>query len=96
MVRVLKLLCLFVIAALGLILHSRNPQPVTFDYYLGAIDKPLSLLLAVALLCGAVLGLVVNLWPLLSLKRENLRLRREMRSALVDRSGEPSSRPHVS
>ena len=58
---------------LGLGLHGRNHQQVHFDYYLGTIDLPLSVLLVSALGIGMGLGLLGLLPHLL---RQRLRLRR--------------------
>jgi uncharacterized membrane protein YciS (DUF1049 family) len=80
-VRIIKLFLLLLVVAVGLILHSRNPQPVSLDYYVGIVTKPLSLFLAISVLIGAVLGILACLWPILSLKTENLRLRRQLRNS---------------
>ena len=79
--RIIKLFLLILVVAAGLILHSRNPQPVNLDYYVGVISEPLSLLLVVSVLIGALLGILACLWPMLSLKTEVLRLRRQLRNS---------------
>ena len=78
--RIIKLFLLLLVVAAGLILHSRNPQPVSLDYYVGVVSEPLSLLLAVSVLIGALLGILACLWPILSLKAEVMRLRRQLRN----------------
>lgn len=79
MVRLLKLIIWLLLVALGWLLYSRNAGSVVFDYYLGRVEWPLSVLLAVSLLTGAVLAAVASLWPLLKLKRQNWRLQRQLR-----------------
>ena len=78
MVRLLKLIIWLLLVALGWLLYSRNPGIVVFDYYLGQIKWPLSVLVAVSLLTGAVLAALASLWPLFKLKRQNWRLRRQL------------------
>lgn len=58
---------------LGLALHGRNHQSVHFDFYLGTLDLPLSVLLVGALGIGMALGLLAALPGLL---RQRWRLRR--------------------
>jgi uncharacterized integral membrane protein len=80
MLKLLKWLVLVPIAAGGLLLHGRNPQPVVFDYYVDAVEQPLALLLALALLAGALLALLAGLLPMLALRSENRRLRRRLQA----------------
>ena len=79
MARLLKLIIWLLLVAVGWLLYSRNPGTVVFDYYLGRIEWPLAVLVAVSLLTGAVLAALASLWPLLMLKRQNWRLRRQLR-----------------
>lgn len=79
MVRLLKFALLLLVLLLGLALHARNGQPVAVDYYLGSAQLPLSLGLALALLVGAVLGVLAALPRLLALRHRCARLERSMR-----------------
>ncbi|MCG3201588.1 MAG: Lipopolysaccharide assembly protein A [Gammaproteobacteria bacterium] len=79
-VALLRLLAIVVIILSGLVLHTRNAQPVTLDLYFVRIEQPLSLILAVSLLIGAVLGVLGALPRLLAGRRANRRLRRELRA----------------
>ncbi|MGQ0657860.1 MAG: LapA family protein [Chromatiales bacterium] len=75
--RLLKYLLLLIIVIAGLVLHKGNPEPVTFNYYLGRVQEPLSVFLVVALVIGALLGVLAGLPPVISLRRELRRLRRQ-------------------
>ena len=66
----------FVVVAclvLGLALHGRNHASIHFDYYLGSLDAPLSVVLFGALALGAFLALLAVLPGVL---QQRLRLRR--------------------
>ncbi|MGH8555585.1 MAG: LapA family protein [Gammaproteobacteria bacterium] len=71
----MKLIFLLVLAVLAAAFHVRNGQPVTVDYYLGTVQPPLSLVVAVTLLVGALLGGSMNLWILNSQRRKIAKLK---------------------
>ena len=83
----LKYLLLLVIVLLGLILHTRNSEPVTFDFYFGSLQQPLSLLLVLTLAIGALLGVMAGLPSLFSVKRKLRRLRRKANAQLTAQTG---------
>jgi putative membrane protein len=70
MLRFFKILFFLVVIVCGLELHLRNSQLVTFNYYLGSIELPVSLLLALSLLGGAMLGILASLKIIISLRRK--------------------------
>lgn len=76
MSRLVKLSLVLVVFLLGLAFHLRNDQLVNFNYYLGSIDLPFSFFLLLALLGGALLGLLACLPLIAGLKRENMKLSR--------------------
>ncbi len=59
--------------------HLRNDHPAVLDFYLGSIDLPFSLYVISALCLGAILGVISVLPRLLWLRRENARLRRNIK-----------------
>ncbi len=73
MMRLVTLVLFLLVAALGTLFSLLNATPVPFDYYLGQDEFPLSILLAIVLAVGVVLGILSALPALLSLK---VRLRR--------------------
>lgn len=74
----LGLIVLGFAAILGISFAVLNAQSVTFNYYLGTHELPLSLLLIAILVFGICIGLIAS-WPsLLRLKFENRRLRRSL------------------
>lgn len=77
--RVLMLVALLLVVAVGLFLGGRNAQPVTLDYYFGSLELSLAIALILALLAGILLGAtVVYLGTVLRLQARNRRLRREL------------------
>lgn len=77
MSRLMKLSLVFIIFLVGLAFHLRNDQFVQFNYYLGSLDLPFSLLMVAALACGAVLGILACMPLMLRLKRENMKLSKQ-------------------
>jgi len=93
MVRLMKAVFFFLILVVGLVLHVKNEQMVTVNYYLGSLELPVSLLITVTLLCGALLGILVSLTMILSLKRKVASLNRTIRQA--EKQGVLSPAEHV-
>lgn len=95
MLRLLKLLTLVAVLLLGIALHARNGQAVEFDYYLGQVRASLALMLAVALLAGALAGVLATLPRMLSLRRRLGRLQRLERErealAALDKAAPPAA-----
>lgn len=78
--RVLFLLFFLIVVAIGVTFSILNADPVDLELYFVTLSAvPLSLILVVTLAIGAVLGLIASLSVVLRLKRENGRLRREVK-----------------
>ncbi len=96
--RILYSVVALLFALLGLALHARNHFPVTVDFYAGATELPLSLLLVAALVLGVVLGALAMLPGRWRLARRIYRLERERRTPTstppaAKRSTEPVDGP---
>ena len=73
------ILCLFlVMMSAGLAFHLANDQLITLNYYLGSFDLPVSLVLVLAICIGALMGILACIPVYLRLKRENIRLNRQV------------------
>lgn len=81
MKRVLGLLFLLLVLIFGLYFGLLNAEPVTVNYYFGSRTLPLSFVLVVMLVVGAVLGAIAGLGHSFRLRRDIHRLRRENRIA---------------
>lgn len=76
MKRIVSFILFFVVAAVGIAFAVLNANLVHLNYYFGASQAPLSLLLVLAIAAGAVLGIVASLGVLMRMKRDNARLRK--------------------
>ncbi len=81
---IVRLALILLVVVAGLAFHVRNDQLVVVDFYLGNYEIPLSLALAIALLGGAVLGVLSGLPSWLKLKRAKSRLGRQLKAHQPD------------
>ena len=78
MKRLVSLILSLLIITFGILLALRNAEQVHFDFYLGSVDLPLSLLLVLAVAVGALLGILAGLGVII---RQRVELRRQRRKA---------------
>jgi putative membrane protein len=76
----IRLLIFSVLIVIGAVFALNNSDTVTFGYYFGTQDMPLSLLLIFALIIGAIIGMLSATVSILRLKRENAGLRRKTKT----------------
>ncbi len=79
MLRFFKILFFLVVVVFGLELHVRNSQLVTFNYYLGSVELPVSLLVALSLLGGAALGILASLRIIIASRRKLREAKKSLR-----------------
>ena len=84
MARLLGFLLLVILVVLGLSFAVLNSQAVALNYYFGARDIPLSMIVVVSLAAGAVTGVLVSLGTIVRLKQQTGSLRRRLRTAQRD------------
>ena len=78
MTRLLSLLFILIVIVFGLYFGLLNAEPVTLNYYFGTQALPLSLVMMVALLIGALLGAFARTPRIIKLKLALTRARREL------------------
>lgn len=78
MSRVLSYALVLILVLLGLAFAVVNAKPVELNYFLGSREVPLAMTLVLALAFGACLGMLFSLGMVVRLKRETLRLRRQI------------------
>lgn len=78
--RIFSYIILIIIVVLGITFAALNAQPVNLDYYIGTRTISLSLLLALCLGVGILIGLLIAFFPLLKLKRVNYQLRKQVKN----------------
>jgi lipopolysaccharide assembly protein A len=71
---------LFIVILIGVSFACLNAEPVSVDYYYKTAEVPLSLLLAMVLALGGVLGMAVSFFMLIRLKAKNLALQCQLKS----------------
>lgn len=81
MKRLLSLITLFLLIALALGFTVLNAGPVDLDFYLGRFSVPLALVVVLAVLVGAVLGMLVSMGVVLRQRRQAKRLQRQLDTA---------------
>lgn len=79
--RIVKYLFLILVAFLGVTFAALNAEPIALNFYIGNYTLPLSLLLAITLILGCMLGLITALRLYFKLKTENLRLSHRLKLA---------------
>ncbi len=81
MSRIAKLILVFVILLIGLAFHLKNNQLIELDYYVGVINMPMSWLVVLVLFIGSMLGVMASLPLLIKLKRDKLKLERQIKNS---------------
>lgn len=76
MIRLLNFVFLILVIGFGVTFAVENAQHVQFNYYVGTIEIRLALLLAIAVLVGAILGVIASWSIVLRLKKQLRGLRR--------------------
>ncbi len=71
MARLFRFVIYLIVALLALVFALLNAQPIQFNYYFGQWEIPLSLMLAIAMVAGAVLGVTASLGIVIKAKRQS-------------------------
>lgn len=75
---IIKLIIVLFVFIFGLVFHLNNNQLVEFDYYFNSLNLSLSLLVILFFLMGAVLGVLVNVFTIVKLKRQKAKLEKRI------------------
>jgi len=70
---------LLIVLILGVTFSVLNADQISFNYYFGSRELPLSLVLVIALAFGTILGLLVSLGLVFKLKRRIAKLNKTVR-----------------
>lgn len=81
MKRILVFVILLVVALLGLSFALMNAELVSLNYYFSTIQMPLSLVVVLAIVVGALLGVLAMLGMALGQKRELAKMRKSIKLA---------------
>ncbi len=81
MKRIITFIVLLLVSLLGLTFALMNAEPVQLDYYFGTVHAPLSLVVVIAVIIGAALGVLASMGIVLGQKRELAKLRKSAKIA---------------
>lgn len=78
MSRLIASILTLLLVLIGLAFAVVNAKPVELNYFLGTREVPLAMTLVLTLAIGAGIGILFSLGMMVRLKRETLRLRRQI------------------
>lgn len=81
MLRLVYLFMALFVVILGVAFSVLNADYVTLHYYLGSIELPLSLILVLAMIVGATLGVFASLSFIIGSRRKSAKLKRTVEAA---------------
>lgn len=81
MSRLVSFVVLLVLVLIGLAFAVINAKPVELNYFVATREVPLALTLVLTLAFGALIGFLFSMGMVIRLKREALRLRRQVQVA---------------
>ena len=76
MLRIIYIAVIVLLVIIGLVFAVLNADPVDFNYYFDSLSIPLSLSMLVAMIVGAILGVLASAGVILRHRREIARLRK--------------------
>jgi len=81
MVRILYLFIFLVLVIFGIVFAVLNAEPVKLNYYFGSKEVALSLILVLAMIAGAIMGVIASASMIISNRREVMKLRKSVELA---------------
>jgi putative membrane protein len=81
MVRIIYLFLFLMLVIFGIVFAALNAEQVKLNYYFGSKDVALSLILVLAMIVGALLGVIASASMIISNRREVVKLRKSVQLA---------------
>ena len=81
MVRIVYLIIFLILVIFGIVFAVLNAEPVNLNYYFGSKEVALSLVLVLAMIVGAILGVIASASMIISNRREVVKLRKSVELA---------------
>ena len=81
MVRIVYLIIFLILVVFGIVFAVLNAEPVKLNYYFGSKEVALSLVLVLAMIVGAILGVIASASMIISNRREVVKLRKSVELA---------------
>lgn len=76
--RIMTIILFVIVLIIGAGFSAINLAPVDINYYLGALNLPLSIVIIAAIILGTLLGALALSTSILRLRYENRRLRKKL------------------
>lgn len=77
MKKILYIAATIITLVIGAVFSARNAAEIKLDFIIGVVETNLSLAIIIALILGAILGVLASLLWLISSKRENQKLKKQ-------------------
>ena len=81
MLRIVYLFIFLVLVIFGIVFAVLNADPVKLNYYFGSKEVALSLILVLAMIVGAILGVIASASMIINARREVMKLRKSVELA---------------
>ena len=81
MARLVSAFIILLVLLVVLFFTTLNDTSVTVNYYFADIQAPLALVIILALVAGAILGLISSMFVIIAARHEASKLRRDMKHA---------------
>ena len=81
MLRLVYLVLILLVVIIGIVFAVLNADTVQLNYYLGSVELPLSLVLVLAMILGAILGILASLKIILGSRRNVTKLKKSVEVA---------------
>jgi putative membrane protein len=81
MVRIVYLIIFLILVIFGIVFAVLNAEPVELNYYFGSKEVALSLILVLAMIVGAILGVIASASMIINNRREVVKLRKSVELA---------------
>lgn len=81
MLRLIYISLTLVVIIIGVAFSVLNAENIQLNYYLGSVELPLSLVLVVAMIIGAILGILASLSLIIGSRRSTNKLKRSVEVA---------------
>ncbi len=78
MKRLISAIILLVVLVIGIYFGLLNAEPVTINYYFGSYEMPLSLVMVISVLLGALLGAIASIGIVFRMRKRINRLKKEV------------------
>ncbi len=81
MKNILYFIFLIIVLTIGLIFTFYNSKDVSFNYVIGSIDLPLSLIISITIIIGAIMGLLASAIIVMRARNELAQIKKTLKKS---------------